>query len=222
MARNHLTTGFRRDLNVLWRKDPGQGDSLSRPLFLKRRKEPLRVGGQAVIEGVMMRSPNSMAVAVRKPNGEIVVKRERLNFFSEKKFFSKLPLVRGVLTLLSALVLGMQGSQFSANQVLSEEEKSASSWTMGLTFTVALCFGIFLFFLVPLFLTNGCGSPSPWFPERHALQSGGRNHPIDHLSGLPLGHLFFERGSNESFNTMERSTSRSLPLSRVRSWWSIG
>jgi uncharacterized protein YqhQ len=137
----------------LWRKDPGQGDSLSRPAISKKREDRLRVGGQAVIEGVMMRSPNSMAVAVRRPNGEIVVKRERLDFFSEKKFFSKLPLVRGVINLLSALVLGMKALNFSANQSL-EEEQEVSSWTMGLTFTFALCFGIFLFFLVPLFLTK--------------------------------------------------------------------
>ena len=137
----------------LWRKDPGQGDSLSRRAISKKREDRLRVGGQAVIEGVMMRSPNSMAVAVRRPNGEIVVKRERLDFFSEKKFFSKLPLVRGVINLLSALVLGMKALNFSANQSL-EEEQEVSSWTMGLTFTFALCFGIFLFFLVPLFLTK--------------------------------------------------------------------
>jgi uncharacterized protein YqhQ len=111
------------------------------------------VGGQAVIEGVMMRSPGSMAIAVRRPSGEIVVKRERLTFFSEKKFISKLPLIRGVINLLSALVLGVKALNFSANQSL-EEEKEVSSWTMGLTFTFALCFGIFLFFLIPLFLTK--------------------------------------------------------------------
>jgi uncharacterized protein YqhQ len=137
----------------LGRKDSGQGYSLSNPAISKKREDRLRVGGQAVIEGVMMRSPNSMAIAVRRPSGEIVVKRERLDFFSEKKFFSKLPLIRGVMTLLSALVLGMKALNFSANQSL-EEEKEVSSWTMGLTFTFALCFGIFLFFLVPLFLTK--------------------------------------------------------------------
>jgi uncharacterized protein YqhQ len=134
------------------RKDAGQGYPLSNP-SVSRKKDPLRVGGQAVIEGVMMRSPHSMAVAVRRPNGEIVVKRERLNFFSEKKLFSKLPLVRGVMNLLSALVLGMKALNFSANQSL-EEEKEVSSWTMGLTFAFALCFGILLFFLIPLFLTK--------------------------------------------------------------------
>ena len=134
-------------------KDPGQGYSLSNPSVSRKGEDPLRVGGQAVIEGVMMRSPHSMAVAVRRPNGEIVVKRERLNFFSEKKLFSKLPLVRGVMNLLSSLILGMKALNFSANQSL-EEEKEVSSWTMGLTFTFALCFGILLFFLIPLFLTK--------------------------------------------------------------------
>ncbi len=117
----------------------------------------MRVGGQAVIEGVMMRSPHSMAVAVRKPNGEIAVKRERLTFFSDHHSFAKLPLVRGVMTLLSALVLGIRALNFSANQALAEpeaEEKDPSPWTMSLTFAVALCFGVFLFFLVPLFLTR--------------------------------------------------------------------
>ncbi len=135
------------------KKDSDQECFLYRPAPSNKGKDQIRVGGQAVIEGVMMRSPNSMAVAVRRPNGEIVVKRERLNFFSEKKFFSRLPLARGVLSLLSALVLGMRALNFSANQSL-EEDKEVSSWTMGLTFTFALCFGIFLFFLIPLFLTK--------------------------------------------------------------------
>jgi uncharacterized protein YqhQ len=95
-----------------------------------------------------------MAVAVRKPNGEIVVKRQGLTFFSEKSSLGKLPLLRGVLTLVSALVLGIQALNFSANQALSEEEQETSSWTMSITFAVALCFGIFLFFLVPLYLTK--------------------------------------------------------------------
>jgi uncharacterized protein YqhQ len=126
--------------------------------FIPKREEgPIRVGGQAVIEGVMMRSPHSMAIAVRKPDGEIVVKKERLKFFSEKNFFFKFPLVRGIIALISALALGIRALHFSANQALPEEEgkKEISSWTMSLTFGLALSFGIFLFFLVPLFLTKG-------------------------------------------------------------------
>jgi len=140
---------------MIWmEKSPEPGDARFDHPVPKRKEGTLRVGGQAVIEGVMMRSPNSMAIAVRKPNGEIVVKREGLKFFSEKRFFSKLPLVRGILTLASALVLGIRALNFSANQALAEEEKPPNSWAMGLTFTVAICFGVFLFFLIPLFLTK--------------------------------------------------------------------
>ena len=120
-----------------------------------------------MIEGVMMRSPKSMAIAVRRPNGEIVVKREGLSFFSEKTFLFKVPLVRGVLVLLSALILGIQALNFSANQALaeSEGEKDLSPWTMGFTFTVALCFAIFLFSLLPLFLTRWMRFAIPMISE---------------------------------------------------------
>jgi uncharacterized protein YqhQ len=110
-----------------------------------------------------------MAIAVRKPNGEIVVKREGLTFFSEKTLLSKLPLVRGVIALLSALILGIQALNFSANQALSEEEKDPSPWAMSLTFTVALCFGIFLFFLIPLFLTKWLRFAIPMLSESGLL-----------------------------------------------------
>jgi len=131
---------------ILEGKSPDQGGSLFRHPVPEKKDGALRVGGQAVIEGVMMRSPNSMAIAVRRPSGEIVVKREGLNFFSEKMFFSRLPLVRGILALISALVLGIRALNYSASQALTEEEKPPSSWTMSFTFTVALCFGVFLFF----------------------------------------------------------------------------
>src|SRR4030042_4696064 len=98
---------------VLGRKDPDQGTA-------HRSQGALRVGGQAVIEGVMMRSPKSMAIAVRRPSGEIVVKKEKLTFFSEKTVLFKIPLVRGVLVLISALILGIQALNYSANQALSE------------------------------------------------------------------------------------------------------
>lgn len=137
------------------RKDSEQGHSLSSPSVDKKRGKPLRVGGQAVIEGVMMRSPHSMAIAVRRPDGEIVVKRKGLSFFSEGSFFFKFPLARGVVALISALVLGIEALNFSASQAFSEEEKPPNSWAMGLTFGLALCFGILLFFMVPLFMTKG-------------------------------------------------------------------
>ena len=141
----------------LGRRSPGEGRFPWSRNISKKEEGPLRVGGQAVIEGVMMRSPHCMAIAVRKPGGEIVVKKEGLSFFSEKSFLFKLPLVRGVIALISALSLGIRALHFSANQALPEGEgqKEISSWAMGLTFVLALSFGIFLFFLAPLFLTKG-------------------------------------------------------------------
>ena len=141
---------------IFGRKDPDQGISLRDDPVSEKGEKLMRVGGQAVIEGVMMRSPKSMAIAVRRPNGEIVVKKEKLTYFSERTLLFKIPLVRGVLVLISALILGIQALNYSANQALSEPggENEPSPWTMGLTVTVALCFGIFLFFLVPLFLTR--------------------------------------------------------------------
>ena len=128
-----------------------------------------RIGGQAVIEGVMMRSPRSMAIAVRKPSGEIVVKRRGLTFFSEKSRLSKIPLLRGVITLVAALVLGMEALNYSANQAMSEEEQEIHPWTMGLTLTLALAFGMGLFFLVPLFLTKWLRDVIPALSESGIL-----------------------------------------------------
>ncbi len=143
---------------MLWGKSiPFQGPFSWIGLFSKPGNEPVRVGGQAVIEGVMMRSPHAMAIAVRKPDGEIVVKKEGLTFFAENSRWFKWPLIRGILVLLSSLSLGIRALHFSANQALSEEErqKEITPWALGFTFVVALIFGIFLFFLVPLFLTKG-------------------------------------------------------------------
>lgn len=151
------------------RKCPDRDQSLCDSSIPEKKEERIRVGGQAVIEGVMMRSSNAMAIAVRKPNGEIVVQRKGLAFFSERTLLSKFPLVRGVLALISALVLGIQALNFSANQALSEEEKELSPWTMGLTLTAAMGFGVFLFFLAPLFLTKGLRFAIPMLSESGLL-----------------------------------------------------
>ena len=155
---------------MIWkRKLPETGQSLCNLSVSSKRNPPVRVGGQAVIEGVMMRSPQTMAVAVRRPDGEIAVKKKELTFFSEKSFFFKIPLIRGVIVLISALVLGIEALNFSANQSLAEEEKEPSSLTLGVTFGIALCFGIFLFFMIPLFLTKWLRSGMPLLSESGLL-----------------------------------------------------
>ena len=124
--------------------------------------EKINVGGQAVIEGVMMRAPRSMAIAVRRPNGEIVVRKEMIVPLSERYPVVKLPIVRGAVALFSSLIIGIKALNFSANEAVTEEEKEGdedkggelSSWAMAGTMAFAFGFGICLFFLFPLYLTK--------------------------------------------------------------------
>ena len=86
------------------------------------REDQIIVGGQAVIEGVMMRAPHSYAVAVRKPNGEIVAKSELLPALSVKYPILKLPVLRGSAVLIQSMVLGIKALNFSANVAFHEAE----------------------------------------------------------------------------------------------------
>lgn len=118
--------------------------------------ERINVGGQAVLEGVMMRAPRAMAIAVRRPSGEISVKREEVPPLSERFPIVKLPILRGAVALFTSLIMGLKALNFSANEALAEEEEKEelSSWAMGGTMAVALGFGILLFFILPLYLTK--------------------------------------------------------------------
>ena len=125
--------------------------------------EETLVGGQAVIEGVMMRSPHSYCIAVRKPSGEIVTQESPLPRVSEKYPIFKYPIIRGVGTLGQAMWLGVKALRFSANTAIEEEEAKAgkakhktevSSWLMTLNVVFSLAFFIFLYKFVPLYLTT--------------------------------------------------------------------
>jgi uncharacterized protein YqhQ len=118
--------------------------------------EKINIGGQAVIEGVMMRAPRSMAIAVRRPDGEIVVKRDIVIPLSERFPMVKFPLVRGAVALFSSLVIGLKALSFSANEAAADVDKKEeiSPLAMGGTMVVALMFGILLFFILPLYLTR--------------------------------------------------------------------
>lgn len=113
------------------------------------------VGGQAVIEGVMMRSPRNWSVAVRDPRGEIHLKAEGLPSLPR---FLRLPLVRGVVALVQALTLGIQAIEFSANKAYEEEGSGEMSRTaISLTIGVSILLGIALFILLPLYATKLIG-----------------------------------------------------------------
>ncbi len=113
-------------------------------------------GGQAVIEGVMMRGAHHMAVAVRAPDGRIELLSEPLTSPIYTSRWGKLPFIRGVALLWDALGLGTRALLWSANIALEEEEEpqqieGASAWGM---VAVSLALGIGLFFIVPLFITH--------------------------------------------------------------------
>lgn len=87
------------------------------------RVEPFHYGGQAVIEGVMMRGRHAMAVAVRHPTGEVVIHTEPLDGRVHRSVWAKKPFIRGVLMLWDTLALGMKALAFSATVALEEEEE---------------------------------------------------------------------------------------------------
>ena len=119
----------------------------------------INIGGQAVIEGVMMRAPRSIAIAVRRPTGEIVVKKDEVVPLSERYPVVKFPIVRGAVALFQSLIVGITALNFSANEAMveaegTEEKTELSSWAMAGTMAVAFGFGILLFFVLPLYATK--------------------------------------------------------------------
>jgi len=119
----------------------------------KREEPSLAFGGQAVIEGVMIRSKKHMVVCVRQPNDEILTKTEEIKSLSERYKVLKLPFLRGIVALFETLYLGIKGLYFSANATLEEEEK-LSPKEIALSVVLALALAIFLFSVLPFFLAN--------------------------------------------------------------------
>jgi len=112
-------------------------------------------GGQAVIEGVMMRTSSCLAVAVRRRGGEIVLSRSRLAPAGVKRPLLRRPFIRGVPNLLQSLVVGIQALNFSMVQALEEDEIEGGDAAALASGVLALCGGLLLFFYVPLLLTRG-------------------------------------------------------------------
>ncbi len=111
-------------------------------------------GGQAVIEGVMMRGSKVMAIAVRDPAGEIVVHSEPLNSALYAGHISRWPFIRALTTLWDALGLGMRSLMYSADVALGEEEADFSGPLGWGTVAVSLILGIGLFFVIPSLLVS--------------------------------------------------------------------
>ena len=128
------------------------------------------IGGQAVLEGVMMRSPRSFVVAVRRPDGSIAVREQEWTTFFPKLKFLRWPLLRGAVVLLESLHNGYSALMFSAEQSLPEEEakkpgeKPGGGWEMGSTALLVLSTLIMvgLFIAAPHLLTYGVGQMFGW------------------------------------------------------------
>jgi uncharacterized protein YqhQ len=125
--------------------------------------EETLVGGQAVMEGVMMRAPHSYCVAVRKSDGTFVTEEGPLEKVSDKYPMFRYPILRGIGTLGQAMWLGVKALKFSANASLEEENAKRetdskpleiSSWVMGLNLLFSFAFFVFLYKFVPLLLTQ--------------------------------------------------------------------
>jgi uncharacterized protein YqhQ len=131
--------------------------------------EETLVGGQAVMEGVMMCAPHSYCVAVRKPSGEIVTETRSVQRLSEKHKWLKWPVLRGLGTIGHSLSLGMRALKFSANAALDdgsqvstgEKPTEIPAWAMTLQAVISVLFFFFMYKLVPLRLTE---SLSNWMP----------------------------------------------------------
>lgn len=114
--------------------------------------KPFNYGGQAVIEGVMMRGSKRMTIAVRQPDGDIHVHSEPLDARIYGSFINKIPFVRGVTLLWDALGLGMRALMFSADVAMGEEDvdfKGPLAWG---TVALSLALAVGIFFVVPLLI----------------------------------------------------------------------
>jgi uncharacterized protein YqhQ len=127
------------------------------------------IGGQAVIEGVMMRSPKRIATAIRRASGEIEVKIDEYTSFIHRKGYLNIPIVRGAITLIEVMILGIKTLQWSADKAMEDLEeaerkegkkikkkKKPGMSTANAIFTVAvaLIIGIAMFFVLPLYLAT--------------------------------------------------------------------
>ncbi len=111
-------------------------------------------GGQAVIEGVMMKGKDKMAIAVRRSPEEIVMQEKAVKSLGDKYPVLDWPFIRGVVALISSLVTGLNALTFSASQVMEDEEEELTTWELVLTILVSFGLAILLFVALPAWITS--------------------------------------------------------------------
>jgi uncharacterized protein YqhQ len=137
---------------------PNGGDPLRMPDGALVAKRDAPVGGQAVLEGVMMRGVATWAVAVRNPSGAIEIESEPLVPWARRHRVWRLPVIRGVVALGESMKIGFRALAISANAQLPDDEEGApeeiGGWVWGLTIFFSLLLAVGLFFVVPVGLTS--------------------------------------------------------------------
>jgi uncharacterized protein YqhQ len=136
---------------------------------MDNKKIDFAVGGQAVIEGVMMRSPDFITVAVRKENGKIKVKDDPYKSITKKINLLGLPFIRGVIGLFEMMIIGMKALNFSAKEMVDEGDdepqtplqKFFETLMFVFSFIFAIILSLFLFKFLPLWITEGISSIYP-------------------------------------------------------------
>ncbi len=129
---------------------------MKRFLILSAMKPSILVGGQAVIEGVMMRVPGAYATAVRDSKGKIHINRELFISITEYSKFWNKPVFRGMASLFEAMKLGMSTLQWSADIAMppKEDEKEPNRVLDFVTTLFSICLAIFLFMIAPMWITT--------------------------------------------------------------------
>jgi uncharacterized protein YqhQ len=125
------------------------------------------VGGQAVIEEVMMRSPRMVATAVQRASGDITLEVNPFHSITKRFKLLGIPIVRGMVGMVETLILGMKCLSFSASEAIKDEDikegkapseaKGMSNWSMALTMSLSFGLGLLVFFYLPLKLTEWTG-----------------------------------------------------------------
>ena len=146
--------------------------------LVAKRDAPL--GGQAVLEGVMMRGVSSWAVAVRNPVGQIEISSEGLTPWAKRHRLWRVPILRGVVALVESMKIGFRALAISANAQLEEDEKGdeqeIGGWVWGATIALSMVLAIGLFFVVPVGLTSlikdRLGSPFLFWLVEGLLRTG--------------------------------------------------
>jgi uncharacterized protein YqhQ len=121
--------------------------------MVENKHKKLTIGGQAVIEGVMMRSENYYSIATNK-NKKIIVKTQPFKSWQKKNRLFSIPFIRGIVVLIETLILGIKTLIYSSNVELGKKNEKFSWWQIALTLLFSFVFALAIFKLIPLFIAN--------------------------------------------------------------------